>query len=573
MRIRDLVRLPIRFKSDTSRTAANTSLSPPTCGTIDLHMDGSGDDDDDYEDRSRTAVYDPNYVPKGGWDTWNEWAISQGKIARIIQSLSKNAMSCKLVSNDEAIQKEADAMARKVHLTTELIQFYFDRIGRRRGIMEPVWALDAVGRRKDIAKINLLYPPSVKVFRDNDADVRELKEYLKVSKIPKHVAYGWGLTVGSGFNIIGFVQNFNLWNKSNILGVDEDQTVFFFPDELVFIPRYPSPLNPDGLSIPQQNYVIIMNKLGIERDQAIMARRHGDPKHKFTIPANEWHKKDEVIKTFKKGIRAGLDFFVKGRAAPTDPDPMNVDIVEPKGNPIAVFKAQEHIEDQFIAAMGFADSFTESGSSNRSVGEIQLQFFERELAPERKLIAEILEDKLINPWLKAKGFPEGSVWFEFEDLTPDDRIAKATLVSPLIPYLPASVLIRFLDDLGYPLSEEEKKALKTPAPADPTTPKTPADPQQPAGKEPTQNGLISGWQGWKNEIVAPGCHVRKLRFFDKELVNDTGIPLTVEQLRYLELASQVGIPKPVIQTAKPASDQMKKEIEDMRDDIVNTLGL
>ncbi len=564
MQFRDLVRLPFTLRSDTVVPPhLEKNLVASREGSVDYHQDGSGDDDDEYEDRMRTAVYDPNYEPPAGWDAWNDWAISQGKIARIIQSLAKNAMSFKLVSDVEEIQTEADMMARKVHLATTAIDFYFNRIGRGRGIMEPVWTLDGLGRPKDIAKINLLYPSSVTVFRDNDTDVRNLKEYLKISKDSKQVAYGLGLKTGSGYNIIGFVQDFNLWNKNTLLGEAIEQTVFFFPDELIFIPRYPSPSNPNGLAIPQQNYVIVMNKLGIERDQAIMARRHGDPKHKFTVPANEWHKKDEIIKGFKKGIRAGLDFFVKGRATPTDPDPMNIEIIEPKGNPIAVFKAQDHIEDQFIAAFGFADSFTESGSSNRSVGEIQLQFFERDLAPERRLIAEILEDKLINPWLKARGFPEGSVWFEFEDLTPDDRIAKATLVSPLIPYLPASVLIRFLDDLGYPLSEEEKKALKTPAPAAPVTPQTPADPQQPAQPE------------TPSDPVKPGLSQMQIfNIFDREM-RRKGLsmldPVAIE--RWNELMSQAGLPKPVLQNAKPARDQMKKEIEDMRDDIVNILGL
>lgn len=559
--IRDLVHLPIiKFNHNVVAPPAATNMTASVGGAVDYHNDGSGDDD--YDDRRKTAVYDPNFVPDGGWDTWNEWAIEQGKIARIIQSRAKNAMSCRLVSDDEAIQEEADKMARKIHLATNAIRFFFNYEGRSRGIMEPVWKLDIFGRPTDIVKINLLYPPGVTVFRDTDADVRDLKEYLKLSRDSKLVVYGLGLKVGTGFNIIGFVQNYSLWEKNTILATGkDDRTVFFMPDELIFIPRYESPRNPNGIAVPQQNYVIIMNKLGIECDQATMARRHGDPKHMLTIPDNLWHKKDELMKEFKKALKAGHDFYKKGRAVATDPDPMNVEIVEPKGNPIAVFKAQDHIEDQFIAAMGYADSFTESGSSNRSVGEIQLQFFERDLAPERKLIAEILEDKLINPWLKARGFPEGSVWFEFDDLTPDDRIAKATLVSPLIPYLPASVLIRFLDDLGYPLTDAEKKALKTPAPVAPTTPQAPADPQQPASRDPGAPAPNMSRQ----ELFAR--FNREMKIKGISLLDPVAIEL------WNQLMSQAGLPKPVLQTAKPAREQFKKEIEDMRDDITNILGL
>lgn len=560
MRIRDLVRLPSLRREAQLTTPPQQrvgSSSAVTYDTADLHDDGSGDDD--YEERQRTSVYDPNFVPPGGWDRWIEWAIGQGKIARITQSRAKNAMAGKLVCNakDKDQRDKLDAFSRRLHLSTARINLYMDYEGRGRAFLEPVWKYNVFGQRTDLVKINFLFPSTVRIFRDNADDVRALKEYLKWRKDPKEIAYQFQIKAGSGFNTIGYVQNYGTWAPPGVIvdpDGDGDPTVFFFPDQLIHIPRYSSPQAPDGLALSRQNYVIIMNKLGIERDQAIMARRHGDPKHKFVIPDSLWGERDAIKKELKKALRAGKDFFFRGRATATDPDPMDVSIVVPSGNPMSVAKAQDHVDEEFVAAMGFADSFTESGSSNRSVGEIQLDFFERDLAPERQLIAEILEDQLINPWLVTQGYKEGSAWFVFDDLSLDDQVKKAQLIEPLLMYLPASVLVRFLENLGYPLSEDEQNALvPTPAPAaaDPSTPANPADPQQPA----------------PNVQAALMVLAQKLHRSPEDIYSE------VIAMKAAMLASQAGIPKPVLQTAKPARDQFKQEIEDMRDDIASMLGL
>jgi len=554
MRIADLVHNPFRSRS-TVRTMNNQAL-PVDTADLGMHMREVPDDDDDFEDRRKTAVYDPNFVPEGGWDRWCEWAVRQGKIARIIQSRAKNAMCGRLISDDEDEQDVLDAFARKLHLSTAMIQFFMDYEGHGRPFLEPVWSYDAFGNKKDLAKLNFLYPSTVRVFRDNADDVRTLKEYLKWRKDSKEIAYQFKIKAGSGFNVIGYVQNFGTWIPPGIQtdpDGDGDPTVFFFPDELITLSRYPGPQTPDGLALTRQNYVIIMNKLGIERDQAIMARRHGDPKHKFVIPANLWDKREDIKRELKRGLRAGYDFFFRGRASKDEADAMDVTIVTPTGNPMSVAKAQDHIDDEFVGAMGFADSFTESGSSNRSVGEIQLDFFERDLAPERQRIAEILEDQLINPWLKAQGFEEGSAWFQFEDLSLGDKVNKAQLISPLLMYLPASVLIRFLDNMGYPLSKDEIRALTAPAPK---TPQDPGTPQQPGGGDPQQ-------QPAADPNTTPAL-----------MQLTKGLPPYIRQALFTAaLASQAGVPKPVLKTAKPAREQFKVEIEDMRDDIINMLGL
>lgn len=431
---------------------------------------------------SADQIYTPDFEPEGGWDRWCSWAAKQGKIARIVRSLAKNAMSFDFAGGDEKALELVRQMARRTHLKTTLLLAFKDWLVYGRCFLEPVWEL----KSKEIVKIKRVAPPTVRVFRDSESDVRELKEFLANTEYANYSAH---LKTGTGDNVVGFVQ---FWERRH-----EGKAIFFTPDELIFIPRYPDHDCLDGISLLRENYTIIMNKLGMEKSQAIMAKRHIDPKLKFIIPEKWWGKRKEIISKIKQGIKAGLDLFL--------PEGMDVDILETKGNPVAVIRAQQHIEEQFIASMGFADSFTESTSSNRSVGEVQLQFFEREIHPERTLFAEILEDRLIKPYVEAKLGKVEPPRFVFEDLTPEDRIEKARILVPLFPYMTKSQVKKFFEDLGYPVPKEEEEELS-------------------------------------------------------------------QKLEAIDLATQKGVPKPVLSTSVEVREELRHEILRLREELKNALG-
>jgi len=433
---------------------------------------------------SADQIYNPDFEPEGGWDKWCSWAARQGKIARIVRSLAKNAMSFDFAGGDEKALELVRQMARKTHLKTVLILAFKDWLVYGRCFLEPVWEIR--GNSKELIKVKRVAPQTMTVLRDNERDVEELKEFLKNTEYSN---YADEVEPGTGDNIIGFAQ---FWDKRG-----EGRTIFFKPDELIFIPRYPDHDCPDGISLLRENYTIIMNKLGMEKSQAIMAKRHIDPKLKFIIPEKWWGRRKEIIDKIKQGLKAGLDLFL--------PEGMNVDILETRGNPVAVIRAQQHVEDQFIAAMGFADSFTESTSSNRSVGEVQLQFFERDIRPERLLFAEILEDRLIKPYVEAKLGKAEPPHFVFEDLTPEDRIEKARILVPLFPYMTKSQIKKFFEDLGYPVPEEEEEELSA-------------------------------------------------------------------RLKAIDLATQKGVPKPVLTTATDIREEFAEEIRRLRNELARILG-
>ncbi len=428
---------------------------------------------------SADEIYTPDFEPEGGWDQWCAWAAKQGKIARVIRSLAKNAMSFDFAGGDEKALELVKQMARNVHLKTKLILAFKDWLVYGRCFIEPVWTK---GREKELIKVKTVAPSTIKVFRDNEQDVRDLKEFLA------NTDYAAELKQGSGDNIIGFVQ---YWEKRY-----ENKAIFFKPDELIFIPRYPDHDCLDGISLLRENYTIIMNKLGLEKSQAIMGKRHVDPKLKFIIPERWWGKLSDIKAKVNRGIKAGLNIWL--------PEGANVETVEPKGNPVAVIRAQEHTEDQFIAAMGFADSFTESTSSNRSVGEVQLQFFERDIRPERALFAEILEDRLIAPYVKAKLGKAKIPHFQFEDLTPEDQLEKARIMIPLVQFMTAGQLKKFFEDLGYPIPEDEQQNFS-------------------------------------------------------------------EKLKAIELATQKGVPKPVLGTSVEVREEFAEEIRRLRDELARAL--
>jgi hypothetical protein len=393
-------------------------------------------------------------------------------------------MSFDFAGEDEKALELVRQMARKTHLKTVLILAFKDWLVYGRCFLEAVWET----KTKDLIKVKRVSPQTMTVFRDNEDDVRNLKEFLKSTE---YADYASELKAGTGDNIIGFAQ---FWDKRH-----ENKAIFFKPDELIFIPRYPDHDSPDGISLLRENYTVIMNKLGLEKSQAIMGKRHVDPKLKFIIPDKWWGRRKQIIDKIKQGLKAGLDIFL--------PEGMDVDILETKGNPMAVIRAQQHIEDQFIASMGFADSFTESTSSNRSVGEIQLQFFERDIRPERALFAEVLEDQLIKPYVEAKlGKGVEPPQFQFEDLTPEDQLEKIRIMIPLVQYMTEGQLKKFFEDLGYPVPEDEEQNFS-------------------------------------------------------------------EKLKAIDLATQKGVPKPVLKASVDVREEFRQEILKLREELRDALGI
>lgn len=468
-------------------------------------------------------VYSRGWAPPGGWDEWCSWAITQGVIESTVHTQAKNMMVGKFTHQDVTITKEMNRVADKIGFQSDIIQAAIHWIGHGRCFFEPVWG--AVGNKHvEFKRLKPVDPWTVRIFWDTPGDIATLKAFLIKSRRPSDYLYAQGLQVGTGSQIIGYIQNWNTGILSSIWG---NSRVFFLPEEIVYIPRYPSKQAPEGMSRLRANYRTIQNKIGLEDSQAHMAKRYCEPQPVYTIPKSWWDHPDlEKIKTELKKL------WAKGKAL-FKPEGWVADILETKGNPVGVIRAQEHIDEQYNVGMGTFDSKSNSDSANRSTSETQFTFFETELQPDRKIFAAKLLP-IIEEWVSLvfPGLGDDAPTWEFEDLTPDDGISRGTVVQPLIQrgLIHKDGLVKFFEDVGYP------------APTD-------VEAEEIIAAARSSGSMGFGDPGYGGQQQPPG--------------NGT----------MAALGAVKGIPSGVKTTSSSAREKIKDEIKDMRDDIVSHLGL
>lgn len=472
-------------------------------------------------------VYNRGWAPLGGWDEWCSWAITQGVVESTVHTQAKNMMVGKFTHQDEDTAKAMNKIADKVGFQSDIIQGAIHWLSHGRCFFEPVWG--AVGNKHvEFKRLKPVDPWTVRIFWDTPGDIATLKAFLVKSGRPADYIYAQGLQVGTGSQVIGYIQN---WNSGFLSSVWGKSRVFFLPEEIIYIPRYPSKQAPEGMSRLRANYRTIQNKIGLEDSQAHMAKRFCEPQPLYTVPKTWWEHPDlkEIKDELKKLWAKGKSLFL--------PEDWKADLLEPKGNPVGVIRAQEHIDQQYNVGMGTFDSKSNSDSANRSTSETQFTFFETELQPDRKIFAAKLLP-IIEEWVGLV-FPELGkdvpTW-EFEDLTPDDGISRGNVIQPLIQrgLIHKAGLVKFFEDVGYPAPTDEE------------------------AEEIIAAARSSGSMGF--DPGSPGF-------------GDPGSGNSQRPPNMAALAVAKGIPAGVRTTSSSARDKIIDEIQDMRDDIVSYLDL
>lgn len=478
-------------------------------------------------------VYSNNWSPPGGWDEWCSWAITEGVVAAAVLTQAKNMMIGRFTHRDKEIARRMNEIADESTFQSDLIQGAIHWIGYGRVFFESIRLVNGI-TVTGFDRLKPIDPWTMKVFWDTPGEVRQLRLFLEKSTNPADRLYANSLTTGTGSKVIGYVQN---WNR--IYGA---KPVFFRPQDIIYIPRYPGRRAPEGMSLLRANYRTIQNKIGLEGVQAKMAKRFCDPKPEYTVPKSWWDhpKLDEMKEEAKKLWQTGKQLFL--------PEGWSSKILEVAGNPVGVIRAQEHIDDQYNAGMGTFDSKSDSTGANRATAEVQFKFFEVELQPERKIFLNAIRP-IIREWVAlvmptAKAEPPE---WTFEDLTPDDEISRGNLVAPLIVRGLAhkAAIVKFYVDLGYPVpSDEEAMEIIQVARAS-------GGSSDPFG--------IGGGAGLKDPTG---------------LLRPQGaLPTTNNPVEHSQLASQAGIPAGIRSPIKIAREQFKEEIEALRDDVVSHIGL
>lgn len=404
-----------------------------------------------------TGLLEDEEQPEGGWDLWCSKISRKGKVARVLRTISKNVMSFEWNGGEEKTRKAMRRLSKKIQLKLRLMAMYRDWQVYGRTFAEPI--VEDKDNKFFIHDLRIIPPFTIRVFRDSKEDLDALKVELGAKQ--KYAKYLATLEVGAGDKVVGYIQKIGP-NGSMPVGYHTHDTgdhvdrykeaIFFLPSELIFIPRYPDHDMPDGISLLRENYDTIMDKLGYARSQSIMVKRHIDPKLIFTIPREHWGSRSRIQQEIKYGIKAGLDIFV--------PEGMSINVLQSSGMGSGVSEAIKFTENEFNAAMGFADSFTSSESSNRSVGEIQLQFFERDINAEREIFSDILDKTIIHPYIyknfNTRDYPD----LKWADIQPKDRKVCVQLATPFINMMTINQLLIMMEDIGYPVSQKDVKEFK-----------------------------------------------------------------------------------------------------------------
>ena len=294
-----------------------------------------------------------------------------------------------------------------------------------------------------IVDLLILNPNSIRVCRNNLEDVQYLRSKFGNGKNEEWSDYvnSAYCDAGNGAYIIAFVQY--PFNEQGM------ESVLFYPHELIFIPRYPSHSYPNGVSQLREAYKEIVLREILEESMVATAKRWGDPIMKFTVQQNIWQKRDLVknlLQQVKYSRSMGMDIVV--------PEGIETETIESSGGVDLIGGPLEYVQNKLNKIMQWADSFTESDSSNRSLGDVQLAFMEIDAEPERKLFASVFYKCILLPLVVANGYKESDCpVMSFDPINPKDTLDWGNFYAGLVDMMDAGQLNSFFEFIDLPFTE------------------------------------------------------------------------------------------------------------------------
>lgn len=342
-------------------------------------------------------------------------------------------------------------LAKQSNLQNHLLLMQRDLHTYGRAFMQIVFG--TIDGKFTIAKIYHPDPTYTTIIRDNKEDIGLLLGYFPDGKDQNGKSLdrkGGGLDVekpGNTGRIIGFI----IRNSED----PEAIPTFFNDDELIVFFRYPmGRLFRDGISLIRANYTIIANKLGMEKDGALVYQRWYDPKMVVKLPARYRGMKDTVradIADVK--METGTNIIVD--------DDMETDLLEGKNGGYGLNFVKEDNTKNVVAGIGGFDAMTDGSASNRAVAEVQDAIFARKLKPFRDDMENVLNKRVFDVWCKRNPeigkdyvLPE----YKWGSLVPADKVALLGAQSFYAQYMTESqmrYLLKEFGDLPIPLEGEE----------------------------------------------------------------------------------------------------------------------
>ena len=339
------------------------------------------------------------------WDAFYDYVFNNvPKMAAVVTQTAEMAAGFNWVAEteDDPAKKLLDDLIYNpdVLLRVRIIEGFISYQKYGRVFYEPIWSL---GKTK--LKLKMPDPKSIKPIRDYESDIQTLAQAENGPKNVKAENLG---------KLIGFIQTLGKRKK------------FVASSRLIFIPRYPQPDQPDGVSVFRQTYMGVGNKLGIEDSQAKMARRHGDPPRVFSVgndrvPCRPDKTGQAMIDFTRDRIteaEGGQDLFIPDWVKLVAPEPQNSEM------PRAVVQAQRHLEENLVIGAGSFPALLTSEGYRSSASEVR-GLLEFKISPIREIFQAYFTNSILKPYLDAN-LGEGSykmpIWV-WRDITPEDMNA------------------------------------------------------------------------------------------------------------------------------------------------------
>jgi len=293
-----------------------------------------------------------------------------------------------------------------------------------------------------IVDLLILNPMSIRICRNNLEDTQYLRSKFGNGRNDEWSAYvnSTYCDSGNGAYIIAYVQY-----PFNEQGMD---SILFYPHELIFIPRYASHSYPDGVSQLREAYKEIIQRDILEESMIATAKRWGDPIMKISLDRDIWQKRDlrdNILEQIRHSRSVGMDMIL--------PEGVDVGTIESSGGVDLINGPLEYIQNKVNKIMQWADSFTESDSSNRSLGDVQLAFMEIDSEPERNLFANVYYKCIFLPLVIANGYNESDCPFiSFDPINPKDVLEWGNFYSGLIEYMDSGQMNQFFEFVEMPFT-------------------------------------------------------------------------------------------------------------------------
>jgi hypothetical protein len=354
-------------------------------------------------------------------------------------------------AGDHDTFENINKLSQNCNLQNHLLLMQRDEQTYGRAFMQ--FVMGTIDGELTIAKIYHPDPTYVTIIRDNKEDLGLLQTHF-----PDNVD-GNGKTLdrkGEG------IDPENPGNTGRIVGFivrnDEDPEAiptFFNDDELVVFLRFPmGRLFRDGISLIRANYTLIANKLGMEKDGALVYQRWYDPKMVVKLPSRYRGMKDTVradIADVK--METGTNIIVD--------DDMETDLLEGKNGGYGLNYVKDDNNKNIVAGIGGFDAMTDGSTANRAVAEVQDAIFARKLKPFRDDMENVLNKRVFdvyckrNPKIKSDYIlPE----YKWGSLVPADKVAFLGAQSFYAQYMTESqmqFLLKEFGNLPIPLDGEE----------------------------------------------------------------------------------------------------------------------